>query len=44
MQVTQCQDTYERLKDEFVCSGRGEFDIKGFGTQRLYFLESEHKW
>ena len=22
---------------------RGDFDIKGFGTQRLYSLDSEHK-
>ena len=43
MKITLCQDTYELLKDEFVCSEHGEFDIKGFGTQRLYFLDSERK-
>lgn len=43
MQITLCQDTYELLKNDFACSERGEFDIKGFGPQRLYFLESEYK-
>ena len=43
MKITLCQDTYELLKDEFVCSEHGEFEIKGFGTQRLYFLDGERK-
>jgi len=30
-----------RQHDEFALVERGEFDIKGFGTQTLYFLERE---
>ena len=33
--------TYDLLKDDFVCSERGEFEVKGFGEQTLYFLERE---
>ena len=41
MRITLTQETYEMIKDDFVCSPRGEFEIKGFGTQQLYFLDSE---
>ena len=41
MQITLNEDTRNLLKDDFVCSERGDFEIKGFGTQQLYFLESE---
>ena len=41
MQITISEDTYELLKDDFVCTERGEFEVKGFGTQKLYFLERE---
>jgi len=41
MQITLCQETYELIKDEFACSVRGEFEIKGFGTKTLYSLDSE---
>lgn len=41
MQITISENTYELIKDEFECSERGEFEVKGFGTQRLYFLERE---
>ena len=41
MTITLCESTYELLKDEFVCSEVGEVEIKGFGVQRLYQLDSE---
>jgi adenylate cyclase len=41
MKITCNQDTYELLRNDFVLSDRGEQEIKGFGTQHLYFLESE---
>ncbi|NIR30005.1 MAG: adenylate/guanylate cyclase domain-containing protein [Gammaproteobacteria bacterium] len=41
MRITLCEETYQILKDEFVFSERGEFDIKGFGRRKLYFLEDE---
>lgn len=43
MTITLCAETYELLKDDFVCSERGEFEIKGFGRKRLYFLEGERR-
>ena len=41
MQITISEGTYQLIKDEFVCTERGEFEVKGFGTQKLYFLERE---
>lgn len=41
MTITLCQDTYDLIKDEFSCSEIGEAEIKGFGIQRLYQLDSE---
>jgi class 3 adenylate cyclase len=41
MKITISEETYKLLKDEFVCTERGEFEVKGFGMQRLYFLERE---
>lgn len=41
MRITTGQGTYELLRDDFVLSPRGEMEVKGFGTQPLYFLESE---
>lgn len=41
MTITLCEDTYELIKNEFVFSELGEFEIKGFGTKRLYSLMSE---
>jgi class 3 adenylate cyclase len=38
MQITISENTYELVKDEFECSERGEFEVKGFGTQKLCFL------
>jgi len=41
MTITLCEGTYDLLKDEFVCSSIGDFEIKGFGTRHLYQLDSE---
>lgn len=41
MQITISENTYQLIKDDFECSERGEFEVKGFGTQKLYFLERE---
>ncbi len=41
MRITVNEDTYNLLKNDFLFTERGEFDIKGFGSQRLYFLDSE---
>lgn len=43
MQITISESTYQLLKSDFVCTERGEFEVKGFGTQKLYFLEREAK-
>jgi class 3 adenylate cyclase len=42
MQVTISEATYQLIKDDFLCTERGEFEVKGFGTNTLYFLEREH--
>jgi adenylate cyclase len=41
MKITISENTYELIKNDFVCAERGEFEVKGFGTNRLYFLERE---
>ncbi len=41
MRITVSEDTYQLIKDEFLCTERGEFEVKGFDTQTLYFLERE---
>ena len=41
MKITISENTYELIKDDFVCSERGEFEVKGFGMNTLYFLERE---
>ena len=41
MQITLNADTRELLKDDFTFTDRGEVDVKGFGLQHLYFLDSE---
>ncbi len=41
MQITLNGATAEQLKDDFVLSEVGEMEIKGFGSQRLFRLESE---
>lgn len=41
MRITISENTYLLLKDDFVCTERGEFDVKGFGSNTLYFLDRE---
>lgn len=41
MHITISENTYQLLKDDFVCTERGEYEVKGFGMQKLYFLERE---
>jgi adenylate cyclase len=41
MQITLCEETWQLINDEFQCTPRGEFEIKGFGNKQLYFLERE---
>ncbi len=41
MKITISENTYQLIKDDFVCEERGEFEVKGFGQSRLYFLERE---
>jgi adenylate cyclase len=43
MRITISENTYQLIKEEFICSERGEFEVKGFGTQNLYFLDRELK-
>jgi adenylate cyclase len=41
MQITISESTYFLVRDDFVCSERGAFQVKGFGEQKLFGLESE---
>jgi class 3 adenylate cyclase len=41
MRITISDATYELIKDDFACTERGQFEIKGFGEQTLYFLDRE---
>ena len=41
MQITISESTFLLVRDDFVCSERGAFEVKGFGEQKLYGLESE---
>lgn len=41
MQITLDAETTALLQDDSVLSEVGEMEIKGFGTQRLFRLESE---
>ena len=41
MHITISENTYHLLKDDFFCTERGEFEVKGFGLKTLYFLERE---
>jgi adenylate cyclase len=42
MKITISESTYQLIKNDFVCTERGEFEVKGFGMSKLYFLEREH--
>jgi class 3 adenylate cyclase len=41
MQITASERTYELLRDEFEFEDRGEFELKGFGKMKAYFLLAE---
>ena len=41
MRITISHETYDLIKDDFDCSERGDFEIKGFGTRDLFYLDSE---
>ena len=41
MQITISESTYQLIKNDFVLTERGEFEVKGFGTSNLYFLDRE---
>lgn len=41
MKITVSEETYRLIMDDFACVERGEFEVKGFGPNRLYFLERE---
>jgi adenylate cyclase len=42
MKITVSHNTYVQLKDDFIFTERGEFEVKGFGPTALYFLDREH--
>jgi adenylate cyclase len=41
MRITISENTYQIIKDDFQCSERGAFEVKGFDTVNLYYLERE---
>ena len=41
MRITISESTYQLIKDDFLCSERGEFEVKGFGLNKLYYLDKE---
>ena len=41
MKITISENTYQLINSEFECVERGEFEVKGFGMNTLYFLERE---
>ncbi len=41
MKITISENTYQLISDDFHCTERGQFDVKGFGDTTLYFLERE---
>lgn len=41
MRITLCEETYNQIEDDFICSPKGMFEVKGFGSIRLYDLEGE---
>lgn len=42
MTITLAQATRDLIERDFQLSDRGEFEIKGFGAQHLWYLEAEH--
>lgn len=43
MQITISEPTYMLLRDQFVCTERGTFEVKGFGPQKLYTIDREQE-
>jgi adenylate cyclase len=41
MRITISENTYNLIKEDFACTERGEFEVKGFGKTKLYFLDRE---
>lgn len=43
MEITLCEEMQERLKPDFRFEERGEAEIKGFGTRRIFRLVGERR-
>lgn len=41
MEIAITEQTHELIRDEFICNERGEEEVKGFGTQRVFTLDGE---
>jgi len=41
MEITITEQTHELIREEFICSERGEEEVKGFGKQRVFTLDGE---
>ncbi len=41
MQISVSESTYLLIRDHLVCTERGDFEIKGFGKQKVYSLDRE---
>ncbi|MBT4487413.1 MAG: adenylate/guanylate cyclase domain-containing protein [Rhodospirillaceae bacterium] len=41
MRITMSAETYDAIQDEFIVEDRGAYDVKGFGSMDLYYLEGE---
>lgn len=42
MNITIDEATCNLIGDDFIRIKRGEYEVKGFGVQPIYFLEHEH--
>jgi len=43
MQIALCDETVRLIGDSFIVADIGEFDVKGFGRQRIFALEDERR-
>jgi adenylate cyclase len=41
MEITLCEEMYRLIRDDFRFEERGQVEVKGFGTKRLYTLVDE---
>ena len=39
MGITMAEDLFELIRDDVTVHERGEVEVKGFGTKRIYSLE-----